>query len=153
MGIFDFGKKDESWMEEIFSPYDIAKVLYISKKYHAMSTLINYNLDKYLNIRSNKCGKMKVIHHIIVMLFPLILFSSCGLVWQKQKKELVEKLFKEYPTMAGDIPHEPVNRSCYDREQGRCVEDTVLIVKNGDKYFQIDKKGNRTEVKYYRKQR
>jgi transketolase len=29
----------------------------------------------------------------------------------------------------------------------------VLIVKNGDKYFQIDKKGNRAEVKYYRKQR
>ena len=87
------------------------------------------------------------------MSFSLILFSSCGLIWQKQKKELAEKLFKEYPTMAGDIPYEPVNRSYYDKELGRGVKDTVLIVKNGDKYFQIDKKGNRTEVKYYRKLR
>ena len=55
--------------------------------------------------------------------------------------------------MAGDIPYEPVNRSYYDKELGRGVKDTVLIVKNGDKYFQIDKKGNRTEVKYYRKLR
>lgn len=55
--------------------------------------------------------------------------------------------------MPGDIPHEPVNRSYYDKELGRGVKDTVLIVKNGDKYFQIDREGNRTEVKYYRKRR
>ena len=55
--------------------------------------------------------------------------------------------------MPGDIPHEPVNRSYYDNELGRGVKDTVLIVKNGDKYFQIDREGNRTEVKYYRKRR
>ena len=96
---------------------------------------------------------MKVLHHITILSFSLILFSSCGLIWQKQKKELAEKLFREYPTMPGDIPHEPVNRSYYDKELGRGVKDTVLIVKNGDKYFQIDREGNRTEVKYYRKRR
>ena len=52
--------------------------------------------------------------------------------------------------MPGDIPHESVNRSYYDKELGRGVKDTVLVVKNGDKYFQIDREGNRTEVKYYR---
>ena len=55
--------------------------------------------------------------------------------------------------MPGDIPHEPVNRSYYDKGLGRGVKDTVLVVKNGDKYFQIDREGNRTEVKYYRKRR
>ena len=94
--------------------------------------------------------KMKVLHHITILSFSLILFSSCGLIWQKQKKELAEKLFKEYSTMPGDIPHEPVNRSYYDKGLGRGVKDTVLVVKNGDKYFQIDREGNRTEVKYYR---
>lgn len=94
--------------------------------------------------------KMKVLHHIAILSISLILFSSCGLIWQKQKKELAEKLFKEYSTMPGDIPHESVNRSYYDKELGRGVKDTVLVVKNGDKYFQIDREGNRTEVKYYR---
>ena len=96
---------------------------------------------------------MKVLHHIAILSISLILLSSCGLIWQKQKKELAEKLFKEYSTMPGDIPHESVNRSYYDKELGRGVKDTVLIVKNGDKYFQIDREGNRTEVKYYRKRR
>lgn len=96
---------------------------------------------------------MKVLRHIIYISLSIFLFSSCGLIWQKQKKELAEKLFKEYPTMPGDIPHEPVNRSYYDKELGRGVKDTVLVVKNGDKYFQIDREGNRTEVKYYRKRR
>lgn len=96
---------------------------------------------------------MKVLHHITILSISLILFSNCGLIWQKQKKELAEKLFKKYSTMPEDIPLEPVNRSYYDKELGRGVKDTVLVVKNGDKYFQIDREGNRTEVKYYRKQR
>lgn len=71
---------------------------------------------------------MKVLYHITILSISLILFSNCGLIWQKQKKELAEKLFKEYTAMAGDIPHEPVNRSYYDKELGHEVKDTVLIV-------------------------
>lgn len=92
---------------------------------------------------------MKVLHHITILSFSLILFSSCGLIWQKQKKEQAEKLFKEYPTMPGDMPHERVICTHYDEELGR-IEDTLLVVKNGDKYFQIDREGNRTEVDYIR---
>lgn len=95
---------------------------------------------------------MRALHHIATLSFALILFSSCGLIWQKQKKKMAEKLFQEYPTMPGDIPHEPVYRSNY-RPGLPALKDTVLIVKNGDKYFQIDKEGTRTEVKYYRRRR
>ena len=93
---------------------------------------------------------MKVIHHITILAFSLILFSSCGLIWHKQEKDLAKRLFKEYPTIEGDVPHKPVNRSYYDRYLGHTVKDTVLIVKNGDKYFQIDKEGDRREVVYYK---
>lgn len=96
---------------------------------------------------------MIVLQHIIVFLLAIVLFSSCGLAYQKQKKELAEKLYKEYPTMVGDIPHKPVNRCYYDKELGHRVEDTILVVINGGKYFEIDKKGNRTEVKYYKRRR
>jgi hypothetical protein len=58
MGFFNFGKTDNSWLEEIILPYDIAKALYICKKNHAMPMLINSSLDKYLNIGSSKCKKV-----------------------------------------------------------------------------------------------
>lgn len=45
MGFFNFGKTDNSWLEEIILPYDIAKALYICKKNHAMPMLINSSLD------------------------------------------------------------------------------------------------------------
>lgn len=96
---------------------------------------------------------MKLLHNITILSLSLILFSSCGLIWQKQEKELAEKLFMEYPTMPGDIPYEPVNRSYYDKELGYGVKDTVLVVKNGEKYFQIDREGNRAEVRYYIRRR
>ena len=32
MGFFNFGKKDEPWLEEIILPYDIAKAVLICKK-------------------------------------------------------------------------------------------------------------------------
>ena len=58
MGFFNFGKKDETWLEEIILPYDIAKAVFICKKNHALPMLINSNLDKYLNVGSNKCKKV-----------------------------------------------------------------------------------------------
>ena len=93
--------------------------------------------------------KLKVLLHITILSLSIV-FSSCGLIWQKQEKELAERLFKEYPTVEGDMPYKPVNRSYYDKQLGHGVKDTVLIVKNGDKCFQIDKEGNRTEVVYYK---
>ena len=58
MGFFSFGKTDNSWLEEIILPYDIAKALYVCKKNHAIPMLISSNLDKYLHIGSGKCKKV-----------------------------------------------------------------------------------------------
>ena len=73
------------------------------------------------------------------------MLTSCGLIWQKQKKDFAKKLYSEYPTEEGDEPYEP---SIVTKFGG--VKDTFLIVKNGEQYFRISKDGERTEVKYYR---
>ena len=92
---------------------------------------------------------MNVLKHLAILLLSIILFSSCA----NKKKELAEKLFKEYPTMKGDTPYEAFNRAYKNEDKGCIVKDTVLIVQNEDKYFQIDKDGNRTEVEYVRVRR
>lgn len=93
---------------------------------------------------------MKRLLFTVICIALILSVSSCGLIEQKQDQELAEKLSKEYPTIPGDEPYKPINRSYYNDSLGKTIQDTILMVKNKGRYYQIDKNGNRECVSYYR---
>jgi len=91
-----------------------------------------------------KHQRLNLISCLIIRL-PLF---SCGIMEQNHKKELADKLLKNQ-TLPGDEPYKPINRTYRDESLKKSITDTVLVVKNNDSYFQIDKYGNRVGVEFH----
>lgn len=75
---------------------------------------------------------------LLVVILTSAFLSSCGLAEQRRKKEAIKDLFERYPTCSGDKP--------YSLKIYSISRDTLLIVSHQNRFYAIDKYGNRQEV-------
>lgn len=97
---------------------------------------------------------MRIIKFIytIAFVFLCVSLTGCGFIERKHKKEVAEELYSRYPTVPGDVPYDFTIYRPYIHGKPS-PKDTLLLVKNNGKYYQINKYGNRRQFKYVKVRR